>query len=73
VSITKRQMVTELNRELAQRDRVYPRLIDQGKLTQAQAVLQTERLRAARDLTKELNDQEEAQVSPSLFQEGESA
>ena len=73
MSITKRQMVTELNRELAQRDRVYPRLIDQGKLTQAQADLQTERLRAARDLIKELNDQEEAQVSPSLFQEGESA
>jgi len=73
VIITKRQMVTELNRELAQRDRVYPRLIDQGKLTQAQADLQTERLRAARDLIKELHDQEEAVASPSLFPEGESA
>lgn len=73
MSVTLRQMLTEINRELAQRERVYPRFVESGRLTQSQADTQIERLRAARDLIKDLHDQEEKRTSPSLFQEGESA
>ena len=67
--VTLRQMVTEANRELAQRSRVYPRLVAQGRLTQEQADRQNERLSAIRDLLREMADAAERQVSPPLFEE----
>ncbi len=67
--ITFRQMLTEAGRELAQRDRVYPRLIAQGKLTQDQADRQNERMRAIRNLLKNLAEADEKQNAPPLFEE----
>jgi hypothetical protein len=47
--ISLRQQIEELDRELEQRARVYPRLVSSGRLRQSLADFQVERLKAARD------------------------
>lgn len=43
------QQIDEIDRELAQRRDVYPRLVATGKLRESIAAYQTKRLEAARD------------------------
>lgn len=47
VTITLNEQIDELKRELKQRERVYPRMIAQGKLRQAIAEYQMARMQAA--------------------------
>jgi hypothetical protein len=47
--ISLRQQLEELDRELEQRARVYPRLVSSGGLRQSLADFQMGRLKAARD------------------------
>lgn len=52
--ITTHEMVTEIEREIAMRERVYPRWIADGKLKQAKADRQIAILRAAVARLREL-------------------
>ena len=47
VVITLNEQIDEIKRELKQRERVYPRMIAQGKLREAIAEYQMARMRAA--------------------------
>lgn len=47
VVITLNEQIDEIKRELKQRERVYPRLVAQGKLRQAIAEYQMARMQAA--------------------------
>ena len=45
-----RDLLNELNRELALRAQVFPKLIAQGRLTQGEASERVDRMKAARDV-----------------------
>lgn len=70
MSITTDQMLAEVRRELGMRRHVYPRFVQQQKLTQEQADERIARLDAVRELIEAIREQErerEAQRTPSLF------
>ena len=49
MKISLRQQIEEIDRELEQRSRVYPRLVSSGGMRQSIADYQVARLQAARD------------------------
>jgi hypothetical protein len=51
--ITTTDMLREVDRELQQRNRVYKRLVEQGKLTQQKSDRQIALMRAVRDVLAE--------------------
>ncbi|MCC6172094.1 MAG: hypothetical protein IT481_08700 [Gammaproteobacteria bacterium] len=58
MKVSLRQQIEEVDRELAQRSRVYQRLVAKGELRQAVADFQVARLVAARDTLAWLADHE---------------
>ena len=57
-SISLNEQIDEIKRELKQRERVYPRLVTNGKLRQSIADYQTQRLRAALETLEYLRSHE---------------
>lgn len=53
MTVSAQAMLSEIDRELAQRSRVYARMVSQGKMTQAKADLQIEIMRAVRGVVVE--------------------
>lgn len=58
--------IAEVERELRQRDRVYPRLIGKGQLTQQRAEQQVRALRAALDSLFQLRDMRAGVINRDL-------
>jgi hypothetical protein len=54
------QQIEEVQRELVQREKVYPRLVTAGKLKRSHAEYQTERMRAVLATLQWLSDNEAA-------------
>lgn len=68
MQVTIRQALTELKREKGLRNHVYPRMIANGKLTQADADRFQERLaRAIEVLEEKARGEEEAMKEPSFL------
>lgn len=61
------QQIAELRRERAMRRTVYPRLITQGRMTEADAIERCERLDAAIKTLEGMRTERDAKVNPGLF------
>ncbi|HEV8503679.1 MAG TPA: hypothetical protein VGR63_19060 [Casimicrobiaceae bacterium] len=71
VVVTLNEQIDELKRELKQRERVYPRLVAQGKLRQAIADYQVARMQAALatvERVKRLDDALVGMAEPRVVQ-----
>lgn len=60
MSVSLNQQIEEVDRELAQRARVYPRLVGQGKLRQSVADYHVKRMQAVKATLEWLRDNEAA-------------
>lgn len=60
MTISLGQQIEEVARELKQRERVYPRLVGQGKLRQSVADYHVERMKAVKATLEWLRDNEAA-------------
>lgn len=59
MKISLNQQIEEIERELGQRERVYPRLVATGKLKRTIAGYQVERMQAAKSTLEWLRDNED--------------
>jgi hypothetical protein len=64
------EQIGEIDRELRQRARVYPRLISAGQLSPARAEMQVRVMEAVRDTLLDVRDQAQAKVPANRASEG---
>lgn len=68
MQVSAKQALTELKREKNMRDRVYPMMIERGKMTEADADKQHQRLLKAIEIVERAAaDEQEAQKEPSFL------
>lgn len=68
--ISIQDQIFEVDRELRQRARVYPRLINSGQLSQARAETQVRIMEAVRETLLNARDQAQAKVAANRVPEG---
>jgi hypothetical protein len=67
VTVPLERQIACLRREVGLRKRVYPRWIQNGRMTQEQADSQIEAMEAAQATLERVRDEEKARVTPGLF------
>lgn len=61
------QQIAAVRREVGMRERVYPRFIAKGTLTEAEAERQIATMKAVQATLERLRDEQQAKKEPGLF------